>query len=211
MERESMLKKLELTFHNQGLRSYIELDLCAECPRQDDKGCCGYYSPVFYPCDFAYLLQHKPEVLDYIFSLDNLTILDASVTVNNRPEGQSYRCNFHSKTGGCLLPQALRESVCRHFVCPGVAWEKEDKLAHWKDFFAALTDYEIELNNRIAGILKEKGLSLREEKRRDEFMAELLILFEQETATTAPFLAKCPPLEKYSLFRELQYGTDWPL
>jgi hypothetical protein len=105
----------------------------------------------------------------------------------------------------------LRESVCRHFVCPGVAWEKEDKLAHWKDFFTALADYEIELNNRIAGILKEKGLSLREEKRREEFLAELLILFEQETAITAPFLAECPPLEKFSLFRELQYGTDWPL
>lgn len=206
-----MLKKLELTFHNLGLRSYIELDLCNECPRQDGKGCCGYYSPVFYPSDFAYLLQHQPEILDYIFSLDNLTILDASLTVNSRPEGQSYRCSFHSDSGGCLLSQELRESVCRHFVCPAIAWEKEDKLAHWKDFFATLSDYEIELNNRIAASLKEKDLSLRDEKRRAEFLAELLTLFKQETATQAPFLMKCPPLEKHSLYRELSYGTDWPL
>lgn len=206
-----MLKKLELTFHNRGLRSFIELDLCAECPRQDEKGCCAYYSPIFYPCDFAYLLRHNPQLLDYIFSLENLTILDASVTVNSRPEGQSYRCSFHSDNGGCLLPQDLRESICRHFVCPGVAWEKEEDLAHWKKFFASLTDYEIEVNNRIAVALKEKGLSLRSEEKRDEFMAELLLLFEQETAKGAPFLDSCPSLEKYSLFRELQHGTDWPL
>ncbi len=206
-----MLKKLELTFHNLGLRSYIELDLCVECPRQDDKGCCAFYSPIFYPCDFAYLLEHKPELLDYIFNLSNLTILDASVTVNSRPEGQSYRCSFHSNNGGCLLPQELRESICRHFVCPAVAWEKEEKLAHWKEFFTAITDYEIELNNRIAALLAEKGMSLRDKDRRDELLAELLVLFKQETANEAPFLTKYPLIEKHFLFREIQYGTDWPL
>ena len=55
-----MQKEIKIIFHNQGLRSYIEVDLCSECPRQDDKGCCGFYSPVFYSSDFAYLLKNQP-------------------------------------------------------------------------------------------------------------------------------------------------------
>ena len=27
-----MMKEIELVFHNEGLRSYIEVDLCRECP-----------------------------------------------------------------------------------------------------------------------------------------------------------------------------------
>jgi hypothetical protein len=97
-----MDKEINLIFHNLGLRTYIEVDLCAECPRQDDKGCCGFYSPVFYPTDLAYLYLHQPEMIEKIFSFDHLTVLDHSVTVNNVPEGDSYRCKFHSKNGGCL-------------------------------------------------------------------------------------------------------------
>jgi hypothetical protein len=103
-------------------------------PRQDDKGCCGTIRRL-YSHDLAYILLHKPELIDYIFSLDNLTILDASVTVNNSIDEASYRCKFHKNEGGCLLPQNLRESVCRHFVCPGIGWWEDARLQNWKEFF----------------------------------------------------------------------------
>ena len=206
-----MQKEIKLVFHNQGLRSYIEVDLCRECPRQDDKGCCGFYSPVFYSSDFAYLLKSEPGLIDKILQLNNLTILDALVTINNRIDGESYRCYFHSKDGGCLLTQHLRESVCRHFVCPGIAWEQEEKLYPWKKFFARLCDYEIELNNRIAARLQEKGLTLRDKSKRSQFFEELLAIFEQETRILPDFFNKQPAREEVVITRQIMYGQDWPL
>lgn len=206
-----MQKEIKLVFHNNGLRSYIEVDLCRECPRQDDKGCCGYYSPVFYPSDFAYILKNQPQLLDYIFSLDNITVLDASVTVNNQIDGTSYRCRFHQKEGGCQLSQELRESICRHFVCPGIAWENEEKLSHWKDFYNQLSDYEIYLNNKIAARLQEKGLSLRQPAQRPQFFAHMLAFFEEEIAIPPAFLAACPAREEACITRTIEYGTAWPL
>jgi hypothetical protein len=206
-----MQKEIKLVFYNQGLRSYIEVDLCRECPRQDDKGCCGFYSPVFYSSDFAYLLKDKPGLIDKILQLNNLTILDASVTINNSIDGDSYRCYFHSKDGGCLLNQHLRESVCRHFVCPGIAWEQEEKLYPWKQFFARLSDYEIELNNRIAARLQEKGLTLRDKSKRNQFFKELLAIFEQETRILPDFFNKQPAREEVVITRKIMYGQDWPL
>jgi len=206
-----MNKEIKIIFHNEGLRSYIEVDLCSECPRQDDKGCCGYYSPVFYTSDLAYLLKHRPELIDYIFNIDDITVLDASVTVNNSIDGDSYRCHFHSKKGGCKLDQPLRESVCRHFVCPGIAWEKEEELLPWKDFFLRLSDYEIELNNRIAAKLKEKGLTLRDKGKRPQFWTELITLFEQETQNLPDFFNHLPAREEWIITRPVSYGKDWPL
>lgn len=206
-----MHKDIKIVFHNQGLRSYIEVDLCRECPRQDGKGCCGFYSPVFYASDLAYLLKHKPELIDYIFSIDNITVLDASVTVNKIIDGDSYRCHFHRKDGGCMLDQDLRESVCRHFVCPGIDWEKEPKLRPWKEFFARLSDYEIELNNRMADLLQEKGLTLRNEEKRGQFLHELEALFELETAVLPEFFSQLPAKATVSLKRAITYGKDWPL
>ncbi|NLB53273.1 MAG: hypothetical protein GX808_10135 [Syntrophomonadaceae bacterium] len=206
-----MDKTICLTFHNQGLRSYIEVDLCGECPRQDDKGCCGYYSPVFYPCDFAYLLKSKPELLEFIFNLPNLTVLDYSVTVNNSPEGNSYRCQFHSTESGCLLQQSLRESICRHFVCPGIDWEKEEILKPWKRFFDQLADYENKLNSVIGQKLTGKGLTLRNKADRNYFFQQLLILFEKETAELPEFFRQVPEAQKFYITRPLKFKTDWPL
>lgn len=206
-----MQKDIKLIFHNQGLRSYIEVDLCSQCPRQDGKGCCGFYSPIFYSSDLAYLLKNEPGLIDKILHLNNLTILDASVTINNSIDGDSYRCYFHSKDGGCLLEQHLRESICRHFVCPGIAWEQEENLRPWKEFFARLSDYEIELNNRIAVRLQKKGLTLRDTSRRKQFFKELLVIFEQETSVLPDFFSKQPVQQEAVITREIFYGEDWPL
>ncbi|MGI6453242.1 MAG: hypothetical protein ACOX0E_07260 [Syntrophomonadaceae bacterium] len=206
-----MLQEIQLTFHNQGLRSFIEVDLCIDCPRQDSKGCCGYYSPVFYASDFAFLLQHNRDLIEYILSLGNITILDASVTINREDDGQGFRCQFHTREKGCMLSQNLRESICRLFVCPGINWEQEPQLKHWKDFFDQLFEYEINLNNIIADSLSERNLSLRDSQRRGQFFSVLLELFKQETATPPAFFNTCRETEKYILKREIKYGVEWPL
>ncbi len=206
-----MQKEVQITFYNRGLRSYIEIDLCSECPRNDNKGCCGHYSPVFYPSDFAYLLKNKPDLIDYILSLEDITVLDASVTVNKSIDGNSYRCHFHSKDNGCLLLQNLRESVCRHFVCPGINWEKEKSLQKWKDFFARLSDFEISLNNRIASILQQEGLSLRDKHRRKEFFKKLAQIYEKEACSLPSFIFEYPDSETVQITCEIKYGKDWPL
>ncbi len=206
-----MAKEINLVFHNRGLRSFIEVDLCTECPRQDDKGCCGFYSPVFYPTDLAYLLFEQPDMVDYIFGLDHLTILDASVTVNNEIEGDSYRCKFHSKQGGCILSQTLRESICRHFVCAGIGWQEEISMGDWHEFFERLSDYEIELNNKWTSILTENGLTLREPALRPQFFAELKKLYQQELTVLPDFIRQMPVDDSRSLSRPLRFGADWIL
>ncbi|PKM75821.1 MAG: hypothetical protein CVU90_15590 [Firmicutes bacterium HGW-Firmicutes-15] len=206
-----MEKEITLVFHNRGLRSFIEVDLCAECPRQDDKGCCGFYSPVFYPTDLAFLLLNKPDLLDYIFTLDHLTILDASITVNNMIEGNSYRCKFHSKDGGCLLTQTLRESICRHFVCSGIGWWEEESMQDWHKFFEKLSSYEIELNNEWASILKGQGLTLRDPTLRPQFFDELKKLYNKELNVPPDFITLMPEKDSRSLTRPLSFGVDWIL
>lgn len=205
------MKEVKLTFHNNGLRSYIDVDLCSQCPRQDDKGCCGYYSPVFYPSDFAYLIRHQPELLEEILSLSQITVLDASITVNHTVEDPGYRCYFHNTEGGCRLPQLMRESVCRHFVCPGIPWEQDEKFKHWKDFFSRLSDYEIELNNKISEQLKSERLSLRNRESRPLFFKRLLEIFDQETVIIPDFIDKLNKEESLSLVCEIKYGEDWIL
>ncbi len=206
-----MNKNIELVFHNKGLRSYIEVDLCMDCPRQDGKGCCGNYSPVFYPSDFAYLLSNYPQVVDYIMAIKDVTILDASLTVNNSIDGDSYKCHFHSSEKGCLLEQIQRESICRHFVCPGIGWEEEESMKHWKAFFQQLADYEIDLNNKIAAALRSQGLTLRNEDQRERFFSELLNNFEKETRHLPDFLSLCKPVEIFNIKRKIYFQQEWSL
>ncbi|NLB88155.1 MAG: hypothetical protein GX790_02860 [Syntrophomonadaceae bacterium] len=206
-----MQKEILITFYNQGLRSYIEVDLCRECPRQDNKGCCGYYSPIFYPTDFAYLLKVKPELIDYIFNLPDITVLDASVTINSSIDGNSYKCKFHTNDSGCLLDQNFRESICRHFVCPGINWTQEEELKPWQEFFDLLSDFEIDLNNKIADKLKKKGLNLRNPETRNKFFEELMNIFQEETQNLPDFFSKHPKQETFKITRTLKFGTEWPL
>lgn len=206
-----MDKKIIIKFNNRLLRSFIEVDLCFNCPRQDNKGCCGYYSPVFYPSDFAYLYKHRPEIIDLILNINDTTILDTSITVNNDIDGKSYKCKFHNQTKGCILEQELRESICRHFVCPGIDWETESKCKNWRTFFRNLTEYEIALNNKLSSNLTQKGLNLREKQKRPLFFKELIHLYDKETNILPSFFFKCPSVEEFTLIRPIKYGSDWPL
>lgn len=206
-----MEKEIRVVFHNLGLRSFIEVDLCMECPRQDGKGCCGNYSPVFYPVDLAYLMIHKPDLIDYIFSLDDITVLDASVTINNNIDGTSYKCKFHSTEGGCLLAQDLRESICRHFVCPGIGLWSEGNCLQWKKFFDQLFAYEIYLNDKLTSMLIEKGLTLRNPTLRREFLRELLPLYHKEINYLPDFIKDFPETETMTIKRFVEYDKEWPL
>ncbi|MCR4399338.1 MAG: hypothetical protein QHH05_09725 [Syntrophomonadaceae bacterium] len=207
-----MLRDIRVSFHNRGLRSFIAVDLCGECPRQDDKGCCGFYSPVFYPLDLAWLTLHRPGMVDQLFRLPRLTVLDSSVTVNSLPDAEGgFRCQFHSRQGGCCLPIDLRESVCRHFVCPGVGWWEEPALAAWKEFFDRLADYEIALNQDIARRLAARGLSLREPAQRQAFVEQATELYLRLSRPTPDFIAAQPTRCEAVVRRRLRFGQDWPL
>lgn len=206
-----MQTQVSLVFHNNGLRSYIEVDLCARCPRQDNKGCCGFYSPVFYATDLVYLAHHQPELLQEIFQMDGITVLDASVTINQQPDGDSYRCRFHSASGGCRLPQNLRESVCRHFVCPDIGWEKNPHLLKWKNFFEQLADYEIRLNNGTAEFLQARGLSLRKPADRQQAIKLMEEFLNKETSTKPSFFDEVPIVETAVVSCELRFGKEWTL
>jgi len=203
--------KVQLVFHNNGLRSYIEVDLCARCPRQDDKGCCGFYSPVFYATDLVYLLHNQPELLEEIFQMDGITILDASVTINQQPDGDSYRCRFHSRQGGCRLPQHMRESICRHFVCPGIGWENHSELQNWKKFFEQLADYEIQLNNGAAEYLQNKGLTLRNPADRQLVIQTMAEYLHQQTQTRPAFFEEVPAEVTAVVSCQLRFGKEWIL
>ncbi|MGI6549972.1 MAG: hypothetical protein ACOX4Q_08035 [Syntrophomonadales bacterium] len=207
-----MLQKINLVFHRRGLRSFIEVDLCADCPRRDNKGCCGYYSPVFYPTDLFFINRERPELIDYIAKLPNLTVLDASITVNSVPEGDgSLHCQFHSTQKGCLLPMELRESVCRHFVCPGIAWRQEDKLVHWKEYFDHLEEYEIQLNNYLALRLSQENLSLRNPGNWSSILSSLDSIMAEVLSKEDLPGSHLPKQESASIIRPVCYGSEWPL
>lgn len=207
-----MQSQINLVFHNKGLRSYIEVDLCRNCPRQDDKGCCGYYSPVFYPTDLAYIAHKKPELIKYIADLPRLTVLDASVTVNSIPEGSNaFHCQFHTRDKGCLLDMELRESVCRHFVCPGIGWWQEPVLLPWKQYFDQIADFEIELNNKLASRLKDEGLSLRSRDQWDTIMERLLSWIDFNLYESAPIGNDVPLTETLTIRRDILFGSEWIL
>jgi len=207
-----MLKEINLVFHRRGLRSFIEVDLCADCPRRDHKGCCGHYSPVFYLTDLYFIAKQRPQLIDYIAELPFLTVLDASITVNSIPDkDRSSRCQFHSLEKGCLLPMELRESVCRHFVCPGIAWDKESRLAHWKEYFDLLGNYEIDLNNYLAARISQENLSLRRQGDWKPIMALLETVMEQVLAEEEELGCHLPREEAVQIVRPICFGSEWPL
>ncbi len=207
-----MDKEISLVFYRKGLRSFIGVDLCAECPRQDNKGCCGFYSPVFYPTDIHFIHREQPELLDYIRSRPRLTILDASVTVDRLPDGGGgFRCQFHNTQGGCYLPMQLRESICRHFVCPGINWEEEPALAIWKKYYDYLTDYEIALNNQVAEELAARGLSMRNPGDWDAILPLIHALIDSSGDCDRDWRDRLGEMESFTLRRRLSFGTDWRL
>lgn len=207
-----MQKDVTLVFHRQGLRSWIEVDLCPDCPRMDGKGCCGYYSPVFYLTDLVWISHRDPGFLDRLFDLPRLTVLDFSITVNSLPDvDDSFRCQFHSTQRGCLLPLDLRESVCRIFVCPGIAWWNDQALKDWKKYFDDLEKFEIALNNKVAQESLRHGWSLRRAEHRKNIIYLSKSLIDLNLYREVPFGLDLPRRQEAKLAIELAFGNQWPL
>lgn len=204
-------KTVHLIYRYRGLRSYIDLDLCAECPRADRKGCCGHYSPVFYLLDLAFLYREDPALIELLFSMPSLTILDYSVTVNKIPDESGFICPMLDKASGCRLEQMQRESICRHFICCGVPWRSEAALEKWATFFDALNDYEITLNDQWSELLAQRGLSLRNTRDR-EIIYELVRDYLDDLLACPPdLIAGGPRDESYTLPITIDLDREWIL
>ena len=84
-------------------------------------------------------------------------------------------------------------------------------MQDWRIFFDKLTDYEIEINNRWAELLKEQGLTLREPAQRGLIFNEVGKLYLRETARLPEFINRMPAKECRTLSRTLRFGSDWQL
>lgn len=207
--KEANLQTIEIVFHNLGLRSWIECTLCWDCPRNDAKGCC-YYNPTYYPVDFSYLYEVKPEVIKVIFSQPRITIMEKYMSVDRTEDKDGdFRCQFHSLEGGCCWAPELRESVCRFYVCPGCAIWEEEGTAIWKEFFDRLDTYEAQINKAISAELATRGLDLKSNAR--EFIKQAAQLFKQNWDIMPAWCREYPQEQRFLLKRPIYYGREWKL
>ena len=202
-------RTFEIIFHNWGLRSWIECTLCWNCPRGDNKGCC-YYNPTFYPLDFVYIMEKKPELIEDIFSRRRITVMEKYVGVDRIEDADGdFRCQFHSLEGGCELPPDLRESVCREYVCPGCGvWEIEG-AGKWKEFFERLGSFEQEINSFLSRSLELKGLTLKNNWA--DFIVEAGKVFREVWPDLPYWMKEYPAEEKFVVRRAVVYGKDWKI
>ena len=84
-------------------------------------------------------------------------------------------------------------------------------MQDWRDFFDKLSNYEIQLNNEWASILKGQGLTLRDPSLRPKFFDELKNLYQQELNRPPDFITLMPEQDSRSLTRPLSFRADWIL
>jgi hypothetical protein len=199
----------EIVFHNLGLRSWIECNLCWDCPRGDAKGCC-YYNPTYYPTDLAYLQAVNPEAIKAIFSLSRFTVLEKYMSADRikDPDGD-FRCPFHSLEGGCRWAPELRESVCRFYVCTGCNLWEEEGVEGWKEFFDRLETYEAEINQAISQELEAQGLNLKSDPAK--FIQRALLLFKEKWDLVPEWCREYPQQQRFILKRPISRGKEWKL
>jgi hypothetical protein len=201
-----LIKKITLTFHNLGLRSWIECDLCSQCPLDKEKGCCSY-SPTYHVLDIAYIGYYYPELLIQIVNGPGVLIQDMWITVNSLQDRVSgKRCRFVSHTG-CLIPVKFRESVCRHFICPGIKIWEGNSLTKWQEFFQKVELTETEFNDYLRSMLKESGITLKTNfnKAVDLLVSKYMDLIEVEQQR----FVKYPSQEQVVIEREINLEEVW--
>ena len=202
-------REFEVVFHNSGARSWVECTLCWDCPREDDKGCC-YYNPTYYPLDFVYLLENQPRLIDAIFKLPRVTVLEKYVGIDRTEDKDGdLLCQMHSRKDGCQIAADLRESVCRVYICPGcLIWEEEGADV-WKEFFNRLDAVEQEINRYLSAVLGEKGLNFKTAPR--EFIREAAALYLEKWQGAFDWCQEYPREQRYKLVREVDWGKDWKI
>jgi hypothetical protein len=202
-------REFEVVFHNLGPRSWIECTLCWNCPREDDKGCC-YYNPTYYPLDFVYLLDSNPRLIDAIFGLPRVTVLEKYVGIDRVDDRDGdMLCQLHSRQGGCQLAADLRESVCRVYLCPGCRIWEEAGADLWKEFFNRLDAVEQEINRHLSEVLGERGLNFKTDRR--EFIREAAEIYREKWSGSFDWCEGYPREQRYKLVREVDWGKDWKI
>lgn len=200
-------KTFKVVFHNLGLRSWIECDLCWDCPRGDGKGCC-YYNPTYYPTDFIYLMDVKPQALQEILNMPYITFLEKYVSLDRvEDEEGDYLCQFHSITGGCRWAPDLRESVCRFYICPGCRIWEEEKVEIWKKFFTKVEEYESKINQEISLVMENRGLDLRSNTM--DFIKQASEYFHERWSFNPDWCQEYPKGQVLIINRTLEYGKNW--
>ncbi|HEX3030954.1 MAG TPA: hypothetical protein VHS59_01735 [Bacillota bacterium] len=197
---------VDIIFHNDGWKSWIECSFCAICPGSKGKGCCCY-KPLFLPRDLGYLRVEHPEVLAAILQLRPLTILASSVTVENRPgEDGTMFCRFHSDRG-CTLPIGCREYICRRFVCNRIPLWQQPGAEKWKLFFVEMEAREAALNAALNEELRAAGADLR--KDREHYLAILEQAFHRHYPQSQDWFSQYPKEERFSLEVDSSDWQEW--
>lgn len=204
----SEIRRFTITMRNEGMRSRIDCTLCHQCPRDDRKGCC-HYGPSFTVVDIGYLAFHgATHILDQIVALPRLTFLSHEVKADALPDDDgSFRCQFHSPQGGCLLPAPYREFICRQFLCPGVGVWHEPEAKKWQRFWDVLTEYDTEVYQRLGSSLHAQGLTLMAHWH--ESVDFLAVEYPKLLAHYPDELIKLPKEETFELERPVVYGKEW--
>lgn len=202
-----MLTKIKLTFHNLGLRSWIECDLCYNCPLSRAKGCCTY-NPTFHAVDIAYIGAKQPDLLLLIINRPRVLVETTWISVNYLDDPMvGHRCQFNTDTG-CSLPVEFRESVCRHFICPGIKMWEEESISQWADFIQELETTEAEFNQHLREKLKQAGVDLR-----SSFLEATAVLVKEYKEVLKKIeeerFAGYPRQEQVILEREISLSEKW--
>lgn len=202
-----MRTEIKLTFHNLGLRSWIECDLCFKCPLNQAKGCCSY-NPTYHLVDLGYIGDQWPDLLPVILNKTRVLVDNFWVAVNYIEDPQvGRRCQFNTDTG-CQLPVEFRESVCRHFICPGIQMWEEESLKRWADFFQEIETTEAEFNQHLRLKLQEARVDLK-----SSFPAALDVLVKEYHQVLAGIEAerfgKYPRQEEIIITREIDPDQIW--
>lgn len=200
-------RTFSVTIHNDGLRSRIDCGLCANCPRDDLKGCC-HYSPTFTVVDLAYFaLNQRNEILEAILTLPKKQFLAFEVRADALDDGSTYgRCPFHGSRG-CKLPPLDREFICRQFICSGIKLWVEPEAKKWQLFWDKLVNYDTELYVVLGEGLKAEGLTLKDNWQQSlDYLAKE---FELALKAYPQELLEYPKNETFVVTREVVRGKDW--
>ncbi|NPV28305.1 MAG: hypothetical protein HPY58_01345 [Firmicutes bacterium] len=188
------MEAIEVTFHNAGLRSSIECNMCSRCPRDRVHGCCKI-SPVFLLTDIGFFLNNNS--IGFLKSLlkspyaeigDNYLKVKAIKGV----DGRRY-CRFHHPEIGCRLPILYRNTVCRQFLCPEVSLWRDSRAKRWAAFWLRLQEEEIILNQALGRECQKNNCSLR--FRQNACLELIKTLYRELSRNTSPLFNSYPVTE----------------
>ncbi len=202
-----MKQMVKVVFHNLGWRSWIECSFCATCPRSEKRGCCCY-NPLFMPADLGYLQKQAPELINQIFRLKRLTVLDSCVIVDNYQAANGiWYCQFHSSECGCTLPIEQREFVCRRYVCSGMQLWEQPGTARWKSFFDQLEEQEVQLNKALERELRVADSCLKAD--REYFLEVLRTAYQKHFQPSYEWMQAVPGSETIEYEIDISDWKEW--